>query len=126
MQEYIFDINPRTAPRLVYSDKWSKRPEAVRYFGYKKALQTLALAIKFVPQDRLSFEFHVEMPPSWSKKKRQAMNGKPHQQKPDIDNLTKAFMDALNKDDSYVHSICASKVWAEKGYIKVTTYEVTE
>jgi Holliday junction resolvase RusA-like endonuclease len=35
------------------------------------------------------------MPESWSKKKKERMNLKPHQQTPDADNLFKAFTDTL-------------------------------
>ena len=34
------------------------------------------------------------MPKSWSLKKKKAMNGKPHRQTADIDNLLKALIDA--------------------------------
>jgi len=55
------------------------------------------------------------MPKSWSKKKREAMFGHPHTQKPDLSNLQKAIEDALNRvafgDDSQVASATTSKSW---------------
>jgi Holliday junction resolvase RusA-like endonuclease len=60
------------------------------------------------------------MPPSWSKKKRVAMAGQPHKNKPDLDNLIKAFKDALCDDDSFVHTYeKMTKVWGEQGCILV-------
>lgn len=63
------------------------------------------------------------MPPSWSDKKRSAMNGKPHQQKPDKDNLEKALLDAIFDDDSRVWDGRVTKVWGEVGQIKITKLE---
>ena len=45
------------------------------------------------------------------------MIGKPHQQRPDIDNLVKGLMDALLEEDSHIHTVYAKKIWAEKGSI---------
>jgi Holliday junction resolvase RusA-like endonuclease len=63
----------------------------------------------------LSIEFHIAMPVSWSKKKRVAMAGQYHQQKPDIDNLLKAYMDAFHTDDAHVAIIHAGKYWTDGG-----------
>lgn len=60
------------------------------------------------------------MPPSWSEKKKQAFDGKPHQVRPDADNYLKAFMDALCKDDSYVWDARVIKYWAREGRIELT------
>lgn len=60
------------------------------------------------------------MPKSWSARKRQGMNGSMHQSKPDIDNLIKAFLDALCEDDSYVYEIHAKKVWSDSPSITVS------
>jgi len=40
-----------------------------------------------------------------------------------IDNLCKAFLDALLIEDSYVYSLCAEKYWANEGSIMVLTDE---
>ena len=39
------------------------------------------------------------------------MAGKPHQQKPDIDNILKGFMDCLLDEDKKVWNITANKYW---------------
>jgi Holliday junction resolvase RusA-like endonuclease len=63
------------------------------------------------------------MPHSWSKKKKDLMLGKPHKQRPDIDNLAKAFMDALLPEDSHVFSLTAEKYWSNEPSIVVLTDE---
>lgn len=63
--------------------------------------------------------FGIPMPASWSAKKRGLMRGKPHEQRPDIDNLAKAFMDALCEDDSYIWRLYAEKLWSDEGYLEV-------
>ncbi|MBG3071584.1 RusA family crossover junction endodeoxyribonuclease, partial [Proteus mirabilis] len=45
------------------------------------------------------------------------MNGKPHQQKPDKDNLEKALLDAIFDDDSRVWDGRVTKVWGKRGQI---------
>lgn len=47
------------------------------------------------------------------------MRGRPHQQKPDADNVLKGFMDALNKKDETVWNITVTKLWADEGSIEV-------
>lgn len=105
---------------MTKSDKWKKRPAVVRYFNFKDAINaeftgTLEPVFKVI--------FYVPMPKSWSDKKRREMSNKPHQQKPDIDNYLKAFMDALCLDDSYVYDVHAKKFWANTGSIELTEYD---
>lgn len=105
---------------MTKSDRWKKRPAVVRYFDFKDALRseftgTLEPAFKII--------FYMPMPKSWSDKKRKEMCGSPHQQKPDIDNLAKAFMDAMCDDDSYVYDVHAKKFWANTGSIELTEYD---
>ena len=56
----------------------------------------------------------MTMPKSWSKKKKAAHVGKPHQVKPDLDNVLKGFMDALRTEDASVYAVSASKFWSER------------
>ena len=65
-----------------------------------------------------SITFGMPMPNSWSKKKKLEMDGQPHTQRPDIDNLAKALFDALYEDDSGIHTVALKKVWSVNGYIK--------
>lgn len=69
---------------------------------------------------RLYIIFAMPMPKSWSARKRLQMRDMPHQQRPDIDNLLKAFLDCLCEDDSYVHEVHAVKVWSDDPHITVS------
>ena len=55
---------------------------------------------------KVSVTAYFEPPKSWSEKKRAESIGKPHKVRPDIDNIVKTVLDALNKiawgDDSSV------------------------
>jgi Holliday junction resolvase RusA-like endonuclease len=43
----------------------------------------------------------------------------PHQQKPDKDNLEKAFMDSFSIDDSFVYDGRTCKFWSDKPMIVI-------
>ena len=114
---FKIDITPCPKPRMTRRDKWAKRPIVVKYFDYCNRLRLIAPEIQW---EGISITFVLPMPKSWSKKKMSEMDGKPHTQKPDLDNLLKAFADALLKDDSglwYFREL--KKVWGEKGEINV-------
>ncbi len=68
---------------------------------------------------RLRIVAYFEMPRSWSKRKRAAMHGQFHTQKPDADNVTKAIKDGLNglayHDDCQVADERTIKRWSEYG-----------
>ena len=102
-------------------DKWAKRPVVQNYFAYCDALRIATKQAGYIVQNRVHIVFNVPMPPSWSKKKREEFNGKPHQQKPDVDNYLKAFLDALCTDDSYVFDAHAEKYWTNEkvGFIDI-------
>lgn len=119
---YVLNVVPTGKPRMTQRDKWQKRPAVLRYHDFADRLRYEASRSGFsVPESGLSLEFHIPMPPSWTKKKRAAMDGQPHQQKPDIDNLTKAVMDALLPDDSRIWSLDGqTKRWAAEGKIIAT------
>jgi Holliday junction resolvase RusA-like endonuclease len=66
----------------------------------------------------LAIVAHFQMPASWPRKKREAMNGKPHIQKPDLSNVQKAIEDGLNRiaydDDCQVASCHVRKFWTDR------------
>lgn len=112
----IIVIDPLAKPRMTRADKWAKRPCVLRYRAYKDELR-----LKGLPAltGELKIKFVLPMPKSWPKWQHVEMAGRPHQQKPDIDNLVKAIMDAGGLDDSHVWSLSATKVWGEWGYLEV-------
>lgn len=60
------------------------------------------------------------MPDSWSERKKQEHEGKPHKGRGDVDNFCKGLLDALYSDDSGVWSVWIEKRWARVGGIEIT------
>lgn len=116
-----FDVTPMGKPRMTQRDKWQQRPVVLRYRALCDEIR--AQATGFTVADALALHFTLPMPKSWSKKKRLALVGQPHQSKPDVDNLVKAVLDALLPDDSRVHTVHATKTWGESGSITITNLE---
>ena len=110
-------IDPVAKPRMTRSDKWQQRPAVLKYRQYCDDLRHHLPGYALPGQLRLTF--FIKMPASWSTKKRSSMVGAPHTQKPDVDNLAKAFMDAFKTDDSHVFDLHAEKYWAEVGSVDV-------
>jgi Holliday junction resolvase RusA-like endonuclease len=106
-------MKPEPKPRMTRSDKWNQRDCVMRYRAFSDELRLRLGSFKLPAKIELTF--YVPMYKSWSKKKLDRMNGKPHQQTPDIDNFIKAFLDALVSDDSYVYSVKAEKYWCLDG-----------
>jgi Holliday junction resolvase RusA-like endonuclease len=116
-----FHVSPCPKPRQSRSDKWRVRPEVLRYRVFCDSLRLQAYNQKFQLPDSFAVEFILPMPKSWSQKKKKEMNGKPHRQTADIDNLLKALIDALLSEDKQVWDVHASKRWGEIGQIRIYT-----
>ena len=125
MPSYTIDIVPVPKPRMTQRDRWKQRPVVKNYHAFCDELRLLLpLPMRRPMLDQaiheLDLTFHIPMPEkSWSKKKRAELEGKPHQQKPDIDNLLKAWMDCLYRNDQVIWKVSASKLWSVKGAIEV-------
>jgi Holliday junction resolvase RusA-like endonuclease len=106
---------------MTQSDKWQRRVCTTRYWQFKDELKALwgegdlpaAIGLVFI----------MPMPAGWSEKKKSLMDGKPHQVKPDGDNLLKAFQDCLAESDSYIWDVRFTKVWGRSGSIHVYQLE---
>lgn len=116
----IYNICPVSKPRMTQRDKWEKRPATTKYWNFKDDIKNLGIKINLGGSHII---FHMPMPKSWGRSKRLKMIGRPHQVKPDIDNLMKALMDALYKNDSSVWDCRITKVWANDGKIEVKSLE---
>lgn len=112
-------IDPIGKPRMTQRDKWQQRPCVIRYRAFCDKLRQSFAAQRISLPDAFQIQFTIEMPASWSKKKRLEMNGRPHQTKPDLDNMLKAVCDALRKDDSPIHAWTATKIWGKCGMIEI-------
>jgi Holliday junction resolvase RusA-like endonuclease len=124
MYKLALTIDPVAKPRMTRADRWKKRPCVVRYRAYSNRLREAALLQKYVPANELIMQFHIKMPVSWSKKKKEQMRGKPMQSRPDIDNLQKSILDSLFPDeDSAIWKVCASKRWADVGSVTIKNWD---
>jgi len=113
----IYEIEPVPAPRMTRGDRSLYRPCVKRYMTYRNKLKSINPMVNWHP---LSVQFVLPMPDSWSEKKKKEMFLKPHQNRPDLDNLLKAFKDALLEEDSAVWSYdMVTKVWGRTGSIIV-------
>lgn len=115
----ILEIPIRPFP-AVRSNKNSWNKQTKDYHAKMNTLRTHLLPHRQEIIDHLIYwdytiQFHFAMPKSWSKKKREEMDGKPMQQKPDIDNAVKGFVDSLfyqqEANDCEIWHISASKHW---------------
>ncbi|WP_426817657.1 RusA family crossover junction endodeoxyribonuclease [Winslowiella sp. 2C04] len=113
----VFDICPVPKPRQTQRDRWAKRPAVLRYRAFCDEVRFRGVTL---PESGWHVTFVLPMPDSWSKKKRAAMNGMPHQQKPDKDNLEKALLDAIFDDDARIWDGRVTKIWGERGSIQIT------
>lgn len=116
MIRHYLPVEPVAKPRMTRSDKWRKRPAVVKYHNYKDQLDNEHIGD--LPPEFFAV-FHVPMPQSWSEKKKKAMFGKPHQQRPDVDNFGKGLLDALCLEDSYVYDVRFRKQWSVLGGIEL-------
>lgn len=113
-QEY--PITPCSKPRMTQRDRWKKRPSVLKYFAFRDEVKLRGV---FVPESDSWIAFVIPMPSSWSEKKKLDMDGKPHQQSPDVDNMIKALLDAIYEDDCAVWQIGCEKRWGRTGKIVV-------
>ena len=107
----VFSIAPTPAPRQSARDKWrpSKAVQIYRAFRDEVGLQ-----LKELPTDFFHVVFLIQVPRSWSEKKKREHIGLPHLAKPDKDNLEKALIDAVfrSRDDSHVWNTASTKLWS--------------
>lgn len=102
---------PMGKPRMTQRDKWAKRPCVVRYYALKDIIKAHLKGHDISDVGRITFVAYLPMPKSWSKQKKAEMKGRPHRQKPDVDNLAKLILDAMLSDDSGVFDLHGTKFW---------------
>lgn len=115
---FVVAVPPMGKPRMTQRDAWKKRPVVLRYHAFKDALR-LAMrdhreALRMIESGEvvsLSWTAWFAMPASWSKKQRAQMAGTYHRARPDRDNVDKALLDALFKEDSGIAAGELVKRW---------------
>jgi Holliday junction resolvase RusA-like endonuclease len=101
-----------------------RKKRLVRYNDYKNDLLNEAIEHNFsIPDGMFHIIFFIPFNKTARKNFRLDNNMRPHRVKPDVDNLYKAFADALKKDrDQVIWDARMSKVWIDHptGYIEVS------
>jgi len=122
--EKIFEYRgrPVAKPRMVRSDKYKKRPVVLNYWAFKDKIIMQAKKSGFRLGNAYKVTFIMPMPESLSDKKKDEYDGKPHQVRPDIDNMLKAVNDCLLAEDSAVHYVVCKKVWGREGKIVLENF----
>lgn len=107
---------PASRPRVT---RWSTF-YGKKYTNFMKAMEIAKKDIHCVPlEDNIyaKLDFFVQIPKSWSKKKKKAKLGKFCDNNADIDNYCKAIMDSLNGkyyvDDRQVVMLRARMFWSD-------------
>lgn len=135
-KKYILKITPQTHVRATQGDRvlfriprQNLRPPGLkrllrleRYNEYKISLSALAKQIRFVPPEQgAHITFFIPVSKSWRKHKKESMNLMLHQEKPDIDNFYKAFLDSILSEDKHIADVRLTKKWVnqERGWIEI-------
>jgi Holliday junction resolvase RusA-like endonuclease len=129
----IKNIEPMGAVRMTSRGKFVKE-DAQRYLDYKKLVYYSVLeqlAGVYDPIDGavlIHVNFYMPIPASWPKYKKEAAPGEFCTTKPDVDNLVKGLLDALNGllwvDDNRIVAMAAYKVYADEPGIEFTISRV--
>ena len=114
---------PIGKPRMTRCDKWKKRDCVMRYREWADLARDAA-SCSLTGAIRIDFKAYIPMPESWSQKKKVALRGKYHRQRPDLDNIEKALFDALFQEDREIACGFGEKFWDDgKGErIEVTVW----
>jgi Holliday junction resolvase RusA-like endonuclease len=113
---------PVGAPRMTQRDNWKQRPCVMRYRAWKDEIRKV-VCWDMPPVEQIqsvSWVAYFEPPTSWSAKKKAAALGKLHRSKPDRDNVDKAILDTLFKEDSGIASGMIEKRWGTPERIEVS------
>lgn len=136
-KKVILNITPQTNVRATQGDRIffripreKLRPAGLkrllrleRYNQYKIDLLAEAKAKQFThPEQGACITFYIPMPKTWRKFQKETMAWKMHQSKPDLDNLLKAYFDALLVEDKGICHYEARKVWVDFpiGWIEIS------
>lgn len=108
-KRYTFLINPIGKPRVLRGEQ-SKR--ATEWRNYKIHLMSIAQRQRLqLPDGFFWLRYYVAPDPRWSEQRQEEVIGQPCRTKPDADNLTKGFFDALYKQDSHFWDYRNTKVF---------------
>lgn len=114
----VYDIEPVPKPRQTRSSKWKKTRSEEHYYRFK---DEVALSRVEIPDSGYHVLFVLKMPKSWKSNQKDKMRHIPCLKTPDKDNLEKALLDSLFKQDSHIWDGRVSKVWGDSGKMIIIT-----
>lgn len=126
-------VKPEPAPRQNWNSHKNPRMKARlgRYNAFKDVIRDVYKVQ--IPENvhRVELLFLIPMPKSWPKWRKAACDDQQHRQKPDGDNLEKAFIDAacsgLPQGDAYIPSVLWEKRWTSgEGEIRYRCLTATD
>ena len=109
---------PVGKPRMTQRDRWKVRKCVAAYRAWVDVARLSARMAGELPPlpGRVEARAYFSMPGSWSAKDRAQNAGLPHRSKPDVDNVTKALLDALfAQGDQVIYRIEVEKRWDDGG-----------
>jgi len=125
----IFYVSPCPASRPRVS-RWSVY-YGKKYTQFREDMKMALNDVQFVPFERLIFadlKFFIQIPKSWSKKKKTSKQGKFCDNNSDNDNHIKSILDSMNGvyyvDDSQIVDIRSRMYWSEDPRIEVELIEL--
>ena len=127
----VFYITPVPAARPRVT-RWSTfYPK--KYTQFKEDMEMAVNDIQFVPFEGniyAQIDFFIQIPKSWSKKKKLAKQGTYCDNNADIDNYCKSILDALNgvyyEDDRQVVMLRARMFWSNNPEIECEFLEIQD
>ncbi|TQN37435.1 hypothetical protein FHU33_4087 [Blastococcus colisei] len=113
-------VDPVAKSRQTRSDKWKQRPAVMRYRAYADELR-LTVPVCYQFPANVELIYGISMPRSWSAKKKAEMDGQPHRQEPDTNNLTRR-----SRTSSAKRQLCLARArreaveqWSETDYLTI-------
>ena len=95
-------------------DKWAKRPAVLRYREFCDRMRAAAGQLPAAPPAMVRIQVFLEVPPSWSKKKKAQRIGQMHRSDGDFDNFIKSIDGLFEQDKTIYWGDCA-KFWCAPG-----------
>ena len=125
----VFNIAPVVASRPRVT-KWGTY-FAKKYSNFREEFAELLTDYKAIPTKELlsvRLDFYIQLPKSWSAKKKREKEGKHCDNNADIDNYIKATLDGLEgqyyDSDKQIVIIRARKYWSDNGRIEFEQREL--
>lgn len=114
----IYDIEPVPKPRMTRSSKWETVEREARYYAFKDEVRRTHVTL---PEEGYHVIFVLKMPLKWNLLKKERLRHTACQKNVDKDNLEKALLDSLFKNDSHIWDGRVSKVWGDSGKMIIIT-----